>query len=154
MGAGNNLTMSVQSFARFVAHKEFEGKMDKAGKPYIEHLEAVARMVESDEDEVIAIALLHDLLEDCPDWTVERVARDLSPRVADALNYLTKEGNDYFWYISEIKKNRDAVLVKIADLKHNMDVTRLETLGDYEIKRLRKYHVAYWDLVKFKETWK
>ena len=145
--------MSTLQFSRFVAHKEFKHKVDKAGKPYIEHLEAVARMVESDDEEVIAIALLHDLLEDCEDWTVERVARQISPRVADALNYLTKEGNDYFWYISQIKKNRDAVLVKIADLKHNMDVSRLETLGDYEIKRLRKYHAAYWDLVKFKESW-
>lgn len=145
--------MKYLPFARFVARQQFANKTDKAGKPYIEHLEAVTSMVESEEDEVKAIAMLHDLLEDCSDWTVERVARDFNPRIADALNFLTKEGNLYNFYISEIKKNRDAVLVKLADLRHNMDVTRLPTLGDYEIQRLKKYHAAYQELMEFKNTW-
>jgi len=133
-------------FARFVASKEFANKTDKAGRPYIEHLEAVTATVESDDDEVKAIAMLHDLVEDCHDWTIERVARDFSPRIADALNFLTREGQPYDLYISNIKKNPDAVLVKLADLRHNMDVSRLPYLGDYEIRLMRKYHAAYLEL--------
>lgn len=136
-----------QQKARQVVTEAFKDKTDKAGRPYIEHLEAVCRIVESEEDEIKAIALLHDISEDCPEWNYEGILETFNCRIADAVHTLTKGVGSYSEYISEIKGNPDAILVKIADLRHNMDITRLPVLGDYEIKRLKKYHAAYLELI-------
>lgn len=138
--------MTHEQKARQIVTEAFANKTDKAGRPYIEHLEAVCRMVESDEDEVKAIALLHDLLEDCPEWDYLRLINVFNERIGDAVFALTKGIAPYSHYLSLVKENSDAVLVKLADLRHNMDITRLPVLGDYEIKRLKKYHAAYLEL--------
>lgn len=141
--------MTYEQKARLIVTEAFKDKKDRAGRPYIEHLEAVCRMVESDEDEVKAIALLHDILEDCPEWTVERIVHSFNARIGNALAYLTKGEDDlYVDYVDAIKENRDAVLVKIADLRHNMDVSRLKKLTDKDLGRLRKYHLAYIELTE------
>ena len=136
--------------ARLIVTEAFKDKTDKAGRPYIEHLEAVCGMVESEEDEVKAIAMLHDILEDCPEWTFERLVNAFNERIAEGVFALTKfsaNALNYAEYIELVKANPDAILVKIADLRHNMDITRLPVLGDYEIKRLKKYHAAYLELI-------
>ena len=103
-------------------------------------------MVESDEDEVKSIALLHDIVEDCKVWTIERIRRVFNERIAMGVLHLTHGIEGYNYYIELLKNNPDAVLVKLADLRHNMDITRLPVLGEYEIKRLKKYHAAYLEL--------
>ena len=136
--------------ARQIVTEAFKDKTDKAGRPYIEHLDAVCRMVESEEDEVKAIALLHDILEDCEEWTFERLVSAFNERIAEGVFALTKfsaNALNYAEYIELVKANPDAILVKIADLRHNMDIARLPVLGDYEIKRLKKYHAAYLELI-------
>lgn len=143
--------MTHEQKAREIVTEAFKDKTDKAGRPYIEHLEAVCRMVESDEDEVKAIALLHDIVEDFPfEWTLMRLSFTFNERIANGVWDLSKDPytQKYSEYIEQVKKNPDAVLVKLADLRHNMDVSRLPVLGDYEIKRLRKYHAAYLELSK------
>lgn len=146
--------MTYLQKARLIAREAFKNKVDKAGLPYIEHLQAVTRLVESEEDEVRAIAMLHDLLEDCAEWTYDLILGAFNERIADGVRTLTKGFSRYPHYLSLIKENKDAVLVKIADLRHNMDITRLPNLGDYEIKRLRKYHAAYLELMEVKNSWK
>ena len=53
--------------AKDLAHRAHAGQVDKAGRPYIEHVARVAARV-ADDPEAEAVAWLHDVLEDCPDY--------------------------------------------------------------------------------------
>lgn len=126
--------------------KEFEHRTDKAGAPYMHHLDRVAQHTvnASTDEELYCIALLHDLLEDIDGWTENRLNKYFSDRIVDAVVLLTKQKNeDYESYISRIAENPDATAVKIADLTDNMDVTRLPELTKTDFYRLQKYHKAY-----------
>lgn len=124
----------------------FEGKVDKAGKPYIHHLMRVANGVLGNSllrESLTVIGLLHDLIEDT-DWTAEDLRKEFPDDVVDAVVALTKvDGENYEQYVQRVMTNELAIRVKISDLKDNMDVTRLPELGEYEIKRLKKYHMTY-----------
>lgn len=130
------------------AHK---GQVDKAGKNYFEaHILDVFNKVDSiyDEDENVCVteivALLHDVVEDT-DWTLERLrSQGFTDEILESLDCVTKkEGEDYQHFVERAKANRFAKAVKIADLKSNMDVTRLNEITDVDVERLRKYHKAY-----------
>lgn len=130
-----------------IASKAFEGKADKAGKPYIGHLIRVASNVplgNSDiRESLTVVALLHDLIEDTH-WTAEDLRKEFPDQIVDAVVALTKrDGISYEGYIDGVMANKLAAYVKLSDLKDNMDVTRLPELGDYEIKRLKKYHKTH-----------
>ena len=139
----------LKRLANEIAVQSFFGHLDKAGQPYIFHLYRVAANFKHDETLYI-IALLHDLLEDCPEWTLERLAGIFPARIANAVKCLTKQPSlKYKDYIDVIGRCPDARLVKIADLKDNMDVSRVERpLDEQDIKRLLKYHEAYCFLSK------
>jgi (p)ppGpp synthase/HD superfamily hydrolase len=141
--------MTMKAFD--IVSKAFDGKTDKAGKPYIGHLTRVASNVlgNSNIRELLTtIALLHDLVEDT-DWTEEDLRKEFPDEVVDAVIALTKvEGQNYETYINNLISNKLAIHVKLSDLKDNMDVTRLPELGDYELKRLKKYHTIYNKLIK------
>ena len=130
------------------AHK---GQVDKAGKNYFEaHILDVFNKVDSiyDEDENVCVteivALLHDVVEDT-DWTIEKLREQgFTDDILDALACVTKkDGENYEQFVERAKANRFAKAVKIADLKSNMDVTRLNEITDVDVERLRKYHRAY-----------
>lgn len=129
-----------------IVTKEFDGVLDKGGKPYIGHLMRVADGVLGNSDireKLTVIALLHDLIEDT-DWTAYDLRKEFSDDIVDAVIALTKvDGELYDEYVSRVISNELAIYVKISDLRDNMDVTRLPELGDYEIKRLKKYHRTY-----------
>ncbi len=118
------------------------GKVDKAGKPYVLHPLRVMLAVESDEPEAARIvAVLHDVVEDT-EWTAERLAAEhgLGEREQAALRLLTKEdGADYDAYVERLAPDPIARAVKVADLRDNLDVTRLEELGEKDVKRVNKY---------------
>lgn len=78
------------------------------------------------EDEItVCVALLHDVVEDTS-VTFDELEREFPPEVTDALRLLTHEkGTDYFSYVKEIRKNPVAKAVKLADIAHNSDETRL-----------------------------
>lgn len=127
--------------------KEFDGVKDKGGKPYIGHLMRVANGVPlggSDiREKLTAVGLLHDLIEDT-EWTEKDLRKEFPNDVVDAVVALTKvDGESYDQYVQRVMANELAIRVKISDLKDNMDVTRLPELGEYEIKRLKKYHMTY-----------
>ena len=64
-------------------------------------------------------------------------------RVGDAVKTITKSGElDYTKYIERIKANELARAVKIADLKHNMDLTRLKEVREKDVKRVEKFRKA------------
>lgn len=126
--------------------KEFEYRTDKAGEPYMHHLDRVAQNTvnSSVDDELYCIALLHDLLEDIDSWTEDRLNMYFSNRIVNAVVLLTKQKNeDYESYISRIAENPDAAAVKLSDLADNMDITRLPELRKTDFDRLQKYHKAY-----------
>lgn len=127
--------------AASIAFEVHKNKKDKGGYPYILHPFFLAR--EMDTEETVIIALLHDTVED-GNIDFEYLEKEGFPeRIVSAVRILTKDKNaDYFQYISEIKQNPDAVKVKIADLKHNMDLSRLSEITQKDIDRAEKYKKA------------
>lgn len=124
-----------------IAKKAHAGQVDKAGKDYIEHPIYVSSLVDSPEAK--AVALLHDVLEDS-DYTSEDLLEAGVPReIVEAVEILTKQsGESYDEYLSKIKMNDLARVVKIADLTHNSDLTRLPEVTFSDLERQQKYQQA------------
>ncbi|MCU6763128.1 GTP pyrophosphokinase [uncultured Roseburia sp.] len=104
----------------FEAHKD---QTDQTGMPYVFHPFYLAEQMEGEV--TVAVALLHDVVEDSG-YTLEDL-KDMgfSDQVLEAVGLLTHEkGVPYMDYVAEIKKNPAARAVKLADLAHNSDVTR------------------------------
>lgn len=122
----------------FEAHKD---QVDKAGIPYVFHPFHLAEQMET-EDAVI-VALLHDVVEDT-EYTLDDIkSMGFSVGVTDALALLTHdESVPYMDYVSEIKCNSIARTVKLADLKHNSDLTRLNEITEKALERVEKYKAA------------
>lgn len=132
-----------QVLAFNIANRAFKGKTDKGGKDYFNHLVRVAENFKEDEFLYI-IAILHDLLEDCPEWNVKSLSCLFDENIVKTIDLLTrKENQEYFDYIDSINQNSWATKIKLADLKDNMDITRLETITDKDYQRLNKYLKAY-----------
>ena len=119
----------------FDAHKD---QVDKAGLPYIYHPFYLATQMET-EDSII-VALLHDVVEDSH-YTFEEIeSYGFSPSIISALRLLTHEDSeDYIAYIHRVKANELARIVKLADLKHNSDESRLSHIDDKVRERLQRY---------------
>ncbi len=119
----------------FEKHKD---QIDKSGIPYVFHPWHVAESMKS-EDEVV-VALLHDVVEDT-DTTLQDLSNaGFNMNVIEALSLLTHDKNvDYFSYVETLSKNPIARNVKLADLKHNSDLTRLNSVSEKDILRVEKY---------------
>ena len=124
-----------------IAKKAHLGQVDKAGEAYIKHPEKVASFVKTDEEK--AVAYLHDVIEDT-ELTLENLYEyDFSKEVIEAVDIITKKrGEDYQSYLNSVKKNKLARAVKLADLRHNSDLTRLTKVTEKDIKRKEKYQKA------------
>ena len=122
-----------------LAYNAHHGQVDKGGIPYIFH---PIHLAESMDDEYsTCVALLHDTVEDT-DVTLEQLQNEFPAPVVDAIRLLTHaEGVDYFDYVRAIRKNPIAVKVKLADIAHNSDPTRVSSQGNAE-KRREKYAAA------------
>lgn len=125
----------VETLAR-AAH---EGQTDKAGRPYAEHLQAVAEGVRArgGDAEQIAAAWLHDSVED--DALTERWLSEaaLSRRTKDIVLAVTKRaGEPPEAYAERVLATPGALLVKEADLAHNADPARLAVLDEPTRSRL------------------
>ncbi|MFH9548764.1 HD domain-containing protein [Streptomyces sp. NBC_00377] len=122
------LTLSeVETLAR-AAH---EGQTDKAGRPYAEHLQAVAAGVRArgGDAEQIAAAWLHDAVEDealSEAWLHEAALSDRTKAVVLAVT--KRAGETPETYAARILATPGALLVKEADLAHNADPARLAVL--------------------------
>ena len=131
------LTKRAILFA-FDAHR---GQYDKSGLPYITHPLHVAESMES-EDECV-VALLHDVLEDT-DITIEDLTRiGITDRQIAALKLLCHDDSvPYLEYVQAIRVDPIARTVKLADLYHNSDLTRLNVITTQDIERVEKYKLA------------
>ena len=124
-----------------IATEAHRGQFDKAGIDYIEHPIFVASQVDSEEEK--AVALLHDVIEDSSVTAEELLNAGLPETVVTAVQILSKKkGQDYQTYLKTVKSNPLARAVKLADLKHNSDLLRLETITDKDLEGLEKYKKA------------
>ena len=134
--------MNMVKAADLIACLAHKGQIDKAGVSYINHPRTVASFVDTEEEKVVA--LLHDVLEDT-DVKEDDLRPVFGDDIVDALLLLTREdGVDYFDYIKRIKESgkQVAINVKLADLKHNSDVSRVTRMTDKHRCRLQKYETA------------
>ena len=128
-----------------IARAAHAGQVDKAGAAYLNHPVTVASNV-GDNISAIIVALLHDVAEDTA-VTLEDLtaAVPLEPNETAALKLLTHDKNiPYAEYIDKIKTNDLATAVKIADLRHNSDLSRIpENLRtEKDLQRVEKYAAA------------
>jgi len=123
--------------ARDLAHRAHAGQVDKAGRAYIEHVERVAAAV-SDDPEAEAVALLHDVLEDCEPF--EREFWDGFPAaVTGPVEKLSRwPGLRPLDYYERVRRCPIAIRVKLADIADNSDEARLALLDDKTAARLRR----------------
>ena len=133
--------MLLYQQALAIAKDAHKGQVDKAGVAYIQHPLFVASLVEGELAKTVA--LLHDVVEDS-DWTLEDLRKDgLPEEVVQAVGILTKKRNEnYEEYILRVKQNPLARQVKLADLQHNSDLSRLANVTDRDRKRVAKYQKA------------
>jgi (p)ppGpp synthase/HD superfamily hydrolase len=122
-------------------------QQDKAGLPYVFHPFHVAEQME--EEVTVTVALLHDLIEDTEVTFQNLSEMGFSQEVIGALEALTKgKKEDYCSYIKRLSENSIARKVKIKDLEHNMDLTRLSTVTEKDLKRVEKYKKSYQYLIE------
>lgn len=122
----------------FEAHKE---QTDKGGMPYVYHPFHLAEQMDS---EVTAtVALLHDVVEDTAYTIDDIIAMGFPKPVTDALDLLTHDTSvPYMDYIATLKSNPIAKAVKLADLRHNSDTSRLDIVDEKTKRRIAKYFAA------------
>ena len=119
------------------AHK---GVKDKGGNPYILHPLRVMLSLNSEEEKIVGV--LHDVVEDAEDWTFEKLQDEgFSTQILEGLQSVTKTSEDenYDEFVQRALANTIGRQVKIADIKDNLDVTRLEILSEKDVKRLQSY---------------
>lgn len=118
-----------------------EEQLDKTGVPYALHPIHLAEQMHS-EDETCA-ALLHDVMEDCGETADDLRGIGMSDRVVEALALLTHDpALPYLDYVRRLRDNPVACAVKIADLRHNSQLARLDEVRPRDVERLRKYMEA------------
>ncbi|HET3116406.1 metal dependent phosphohydrolase, HD region [Streptococcus pneumoniae] len=128
-----------------IAKKAHAGQVDKAGVDYIQHPLYVASQVNTEQEK--AVALLHDVIEDSDITAADLFASGLSKEVVTAVQILTKKkGQSYQEYLGKVKSNNLARVVKLADLKHNSDLSRLKSVTNTDYERVKKYKNAIYYL--------
>ena len=122
----------------FKAHKD---QVDKSGMPYVFHPFHVAEQM-TDEATTI-VALLHDVVEDT-DYTLEDIAAEgFGKEILEAVALMTHEDDiPYLDYVAKLKENPIARAVKLADLAHNSDLSRIGEIDEETKQRLEKYKKA------------
>ena len=119
----------------FEAHKE---QRDKSGLPYVFHPFHLAEQMQTEETTIVA--LLHDLVDDTEYTIADLTEMGFDKAVTDAIALMTHaKGVEYMAYVRAIKENPIARTVKLADLQHNADLTRLDSIDEKALRRREKY---------------
>lgn len=135
--------MSLLEKAIRIAVEAHRGQQDKSGQAFVLHPLRV--MFRCDAEEAKIVGVLHDVVEDCPDWSFAKLRRRGFPKpILEALDCVTKRaGEDYASFIARAAANPVARQVKLADLEDNMDLRRLPQITERDRGRLNKYLRAY-----------
>ena len=140
----NRTMLSEAIVIATIAHN---GQLDKGGNPYILHPLKVMHYLRDADEELQCVAVLHDVIEDTNVTFNDLRTANISERVIDAVRALTKmpgEGLDE--YKARVFANKDAMRVKMADLRHNTDIRRLKGVTEKDIQRTVKYQQFYTEL--------
>ncbi|MDR1184900.1 MAG: HD domain-containing protein [Coriobacteriales bacterium] len=120
-----------------VATEAHAGQTDKGGRPYISHPLTVAAMVKGD---AVVVALLHDVVEDTAVTLEDLRSAGFSDAVISAVDAITRrKGEHDVPYLARVRENPLALTVKLADLTHNSDITRIANPSDTDKKRATLY---------------
>lgn len=123
----------------FERHRE---QVDKCGIPYPFHPFHVAESMT--DEKTTCVALLHDILEDTDTTKEELIDLGFPNDVVEAVCMMTHEDSvPYMDYVRQIKTNPIARAVKISDLSHNSDLSRLNTVSEKDLERVKKYREAF-----------
>lgn len=119
-----------------------QNQVDKGGTPYILHPLTVMSYLETDDLELMCIAVLHDVIEDCHVTGIQLRQLGMSERVVAGVVALTRKNKEtHTEKMNRLTSNIDAVRVKLCDLRHNCDIRRLKTtLTEKDVARLKVYH--------------
>lgn len=133
------LKNSKNEIAICIINQAFKDKKDRGGNDYILHLEYVAE----DMGEDTHLALLHDLVEDCPEWSLQALEAFYSKEDVEVLRKLDfSKVIDYFAHITDVvSKCPRATKIKIKDLEHNLNLSRLKKaeLDKKDVGRINTY---------------
>ena len=124
-----------------ICYEAHKGQVDKTGVPYVFHPFHVAEQMTSEASTIVA--LLHDMVEDT-DYTLDDIAAaGFGKEIVDAVALMTHEDDvPYLDYVANLKDNPIAREVKLADLAHNSDQSRLGEIDEETRQRLEKYKKA------------
>ena len=131
--------MSTLERAVVIAAEAHAGMTDKGGQPYILHPLRMMMGLASTEERIVAV--LHDVCEDCPGWTFERLRREgFSEAILAALDSVTKrDGEPYDKFALRAAANPIGRRVKLADLQDNSDLSRITNPSAKDFQRIAKY---------------
>ena len=140
-----------------IAVEAHTGQVDKGGNPYILHPLRVMLSLDTEEERIVGV--LHDVVEDCEGWTWERLGEQgCSDEIIEALKSVSKTPEEekqfkkmddpnekldhYLEFIKRAKFNKIGRNVKAADIKDNLDISRIDDITESDIDRLNRYKAA------------
>ena len=126
----------------------FKNDVDKGGYPYVLHLLYVYSNVYTKEEKVIA--LLHDVMEDKKVTKEELLEIGFPSKIVNDVETLTRiKPIEYTDYIDNIIKtgSREALEVKLADLKNNIDLTRIKNPSVKDYERVEKRYIPSYEKI-------
>jgi len=134
--------MSSLERAIAIAAEAHAGQQDKSGATYVLHPLRMMLRVSSNEERIVAV--LHDVCEDCPGWTFDRLrAEGFSEKILAALDTVTKrDGEAYEDFVRRAASNPIGRAVKLADLQDNCDLSRISNPTQRDFERIEKYKKA------------
>lgn len=136
-----------------IASKAHKGQKDKGGEDYFKHPLTVSNKLSGEKDKIVA--LLHDVIEDTDVTVNDLKEAGFSDEVVLAVSAITKKaGEDYEEYLNRVKQNPVALRVKIEDMEHNSDISRIKNPTEKDLKRLEKYRIRLKELRETLETGK
>lgn len=139
--------MKMLAAMLLLATQKHHGQFDKGGKPYILHPLKVMYLLKTEDEELMCIALGHDLIEDTDCTYVDLIEAGMSKRVIGGIAALTKmKGQTFEEYKEAVMANIDAIKVKMCDLRHNSDLRRIKGVSEKDLERVAKYTKFYNEL--------
>lgn len=123
------------------------GQFDRGGQPYALHPLKVMHYLKTTDEELMCIALGHDVIEDTKVTYKDLTDAGISERVQDGIRALTKvPGETLDEYKARVFASKDAMRVKLCDLRHNSDIRRLKGVTEKDIARMAKYNLFYMEI--------
>ncbi len=130
----------------------FQNQLDKGNHNYLDHLQHVSQDFSSNRKK--SMALLHDVLEDTPLTKDDLRLLGYDEEFILVLDLLTNTYETYDEYIEHLldANNKDAFEIKMKDLLHNMDLTRVKEICQKDLRRTEKYIRAYLRIIEKLES--